>query len=69
VETILCGETYVRPGAAAGRVSALALRASYDRDEAECHAWVDSAQAAAMHADGGDAANRPTAAGGTISPS
>ena len=56
VDAILCGETYVRPGAGAGRVSALALRASTEaRDEAECHAWVDSAQAAAMHADGSDA--------------
>jgi hypothetical protein len=66
VEAILCGETYVRPGAGSGRVSALALRASTEaRDEAECHAWVDSAQAAAMHADG-DAPARPAASAGAI---
>lgn len=70
VETILCGETYVRAGAGAGRASALALRASTEaRDEAEGHAWVDSAQAAAMHGDDGDAAKRPDASGGTIRPS
>jgi hypothetical protein len=57
VQTILCGQTYVRPGGGPnpGSVGALALR---ERDEAECRAWVDSAQAAAMHADR-DKATRP----------
>lgn len=56
VQTILCGQTYVRPGA--GNVRALAVR---ERDEAECYAWVDAAQAAAMHDDRVDAAGRPAA--------
>jgi hypothetical protein len=52
VQTILYGETHAR--ARPGNVSALAVR---DRDEAECHAWVDAAQAAAMHQDDGAAAH------------
>jgi hypothetical protein len=50
VDTILCGQTLAR--ARGGAAAAHALR---ERDEAECHAWVDAAQAAATHIDGADA--------------
>jgi hypothetical protein len=58
VETILCGQTHVR--VRGGTVGAYALR---ERDEAECHAWVDAAQAAATHLDGADALDRSAARG------
>jgi len=45
VQSILCGQTYRRPGRVPGAIGALAARA---RDEAGGFAWVDAAQAEAM---------------------
>jgi hypothetical protein len=50
VETILCGQTLARTRG--GAAAAQALRA---RDEADCQAWVDAAQAAATHPEGAEA--------------
>jgi hypothetical protein len=55
VETILCGQALAR--ARGGTAGAFVLR---ERDETECQAWVDAAQAAATHVDGAAAPDPAT---------